>query len=68
VALDIDSRRWWLLLQFLLGGLGLLAWGAGALFLHEDFLSGLGLGFLVSGLLLRFGRRAVGEGRAGEGR
>lgn len=53
----IGTHGWWLGLQLLLGGLGVVAWGAGALFLHEDFLSGLGLGLLIGGLLLRFGRR-----------
>ena len=56
----IGTHGWWLGLQLLLGGLGVVAWGAGALFLHEDFLSGLGLGLLIGGLLLRFGRRAAG--------
>ncbi len=54
-------------MQLLLGGLGLIAWGAGALFLHEDFLTGLGLGLLIGGLLLRFGRRAA-AGRGTHGR
>lgn len=55
----IGTHGWWLGLQLVLGGLGVVAWGAGALFLHEDFLSGLGLGLLIGGLLLRFGRRAA---------
>ena len=56
----IGTRGWWLGLQLVLGGLGVVAWGVGALFLHEDFLSGLGLGLLIGGLLLRFGRRTAG--------
>ena len=55
----IHAPGWWLGLQLVLGALGVLAWVAGALVLHEDFLSGLGLGLLVGGLLLRFGRRAA---------
>lgn len=65
MASDVGSHRWWLGLQLLLGGLGVAAWVAGALFVHDDFLSGLGLGLLVGGLMLRFGRRAASE-EAGE--
>jgi hypothetical protein len=61
VGSGIDSRGWWLGLQLVLGALGAIAWGVGALILHEDFLSGLGLGLLVSALLLRFGRRAAAD-------
>jgi len=44
-----------------------VAWVVGAFFLHEDFLSGLGLGLLIGGLLLRFGRRAAREDAAEDG-
>ncbi len=64
----VGSHRWWLGLQLVLGGLGLAAWIVGAFVLHEDFLSGLGLGLLIGGLLLRFGRRAAREEAPEDGR
>lgn len=55
------SRRWWLRLQIGLALAGGAVWFAGV-FLHEDFVAGVGCGLLVAALALRFGRTAVEPG------
>lgn len=55
---EAGSYRWWLNLQITLGVAGGIAWLTGAI-LEEEFVTGMALGFFVSALLLRFGRRST---------
>lgn len=62
----VDTYRWWLGLQVTLGVVGGIAWLAGAV-LEEEFVTGMGLGFFVSALLLRFGRRSTADDPSSSG-
>ncbi len=52
------SRRWWLNLQIGLGLAGGAIWFVGAMW-GQEFLTGVGCGFIASALVLRLGRKSV---------
>ena len=56
----LAARRWWLNLQIALALSGGAFWFVGAYF-EQDFLSGVGAGFVASALLMRIGRRAAAD-------
>lgn len=55
-----STKKWWLGLQLGLGLGGGALWLAGKI-VASEFTAGVGLGLVVSALILRFGRRAAGE-------
>lgn len=60
------TYQWWLRLQLGLALAGGVAWFGGA-WAEEDFFTGLGLGLVLAALVLRFGRRAAGDGPGRDG-